>query len=142
MAKTERIAFKMHANLLKHVFRSQAGTLAKAVAEGAMNAVDAKATGLQISISSSQVYIVDNGQGFRNRQEIEDWFAQQLPQQLHFAGGFLPAQHHEAAQGPPDQGHVACHGHCRVAAQRIGRSHQNLRGLPCSQADSHQKDQA
>lgn len=75
MAKKKRIAFEMHANLLKHVFRSQAGTLSKAIAEGAMNAVDAEADALQISVSDTRVVLMDNGRGFRNEDEIREWFA-------------------------------------------------------------------
>lgn len=66
--------FKMHQKLLYDVIRRQAGTLSKAILEAVMNAVDAKATGCQISITASRVTISDDGQGFRSREEIEQWF--------------------------------------------------------------------
>lgn len=72
----EHINFTMHANLLRHVIESQAATLAKAIGEGAMNAEDAKATTLDLTIKKNEVRIVDNGRGFRSRKEIEEWFRQ------------------------------------------------------------------
>lgn len=39
-----------------------------------MNSVDAKATQCRITIEPMRVSVEDNGQGFRSRQEIEEWF--------------------------------------------------------------------
>lgn len=67
-------SFKMHPKLLFDVIQRQAGTLAKAVLEGVMNSVDAKATKCTITITETTVVIADDGRGFRNRQEILDFF--------------------------------------------------------------------
>jgi hypothetical protein len=64
----------MHKDLLLSVIQRQAGTLQKAILEGVMNAVDAKASGVSVKLTSQAVEIIDNGQGFRSRQEIEQWF--------------------------------------------------------------------
>lgn len=71
---TEKRAFKMHPQLLYSVIQRQAGTLSKAVLEGVMNAIDADATRIDITMACDCVGIVDNGKGFRNRKEIEEWF--------------------------------------------------------------------
>jgi hypothetical protein len=64
----------MHPKLLFDVIQRQAGTLGKAVLEGVMNSVDAKATECRVTLGRDSLTILDNGQGFRNRSEIEDWF--------------------------------------------------------------------
>jgi len=71
---TETRGFRMHPKLLFDVIQRQAGTLGKAVLEGVMNSVDAKATECHVKLTRDGVEISDNGQGFRNRQEIENWF--------------------------------------------------------------------
>jgi len=73
MAKEKR-TFTMHPQLLFSVIQRQAGTLSKAILEGVMNGVDAKATTIDLKVSDTAVRIKDNGQGFRNRKEIEDFF--------------------------------------------------------------------
>jgi len=66
--------FKMHAKLLYDVIRRQAGTLSKAILEGIMNSVDAGATECRVTVLPKRVKVEDDGQGFRNQQEIEQWF--------------------------------------------------------------------
>jgi len=73
MAKETR-SFTMHPHLLLDVMQRQAGTLSKAILEGIMNAVDAKATRCDLVIDADHMMITDDGQGFRNRIEIEQWF--------------------------------------------------------------------
>lgn len=76
MAKSEkRVAFKMHPRLLYDVVTRQAGTRSKAVLEGVMNMIDAKATTGEVEIAEERITLRDNGQGFRNAEEIENWFA-------------------------------------------------------------------
>jgi hypothetical protein len=70
----ERRSFKMHPKLLFDVIQRQAGTLDKAIGEGIMNAVDAQASRLAITISSDHITFVDNGKGFRSRTEVEQFF--------------------------------------------------------------------
>ena len=75
---TERREFQMDKNLLVDVIKRQAGSLQKAVLEGVMNSIEAGATaktgGVQVTLDAKQLIISDGGRGFRNRQEIEDWF--------------------------------------------------------------------
>lgn len=71
---TETRQFRMHPKLLFDVIKRQAGTLAKAVLEGVMNAVDAKATKVQITVTATSVFIEDDGQGFADRAAIENFF--------------------------------------------------------------------
>lgn len=73
-AAAETRQFKMHQKLLYDVIRRQAGTLSKAVLEAVMNSVDAKATRCTITVNPSRIMISDDGQGFRTREEIEQWF--------------------------------------------------------------------
>jgi hypothetical protein len=72
MAETRN--FKMHPKLLLDVIQKQAGSLAKAILEGAMNAVDAGATRFDITIDDTTVIMEDDGKGFNSRKDIEDFF--------------------------------------------------------------------
>lgn len=71
-AETRR--FAMHPALLLDVIQRQAGTLSKAVLEGVMNAVDAKATECKITLNKELLTICDNGKGFSGREEIVKFF--------------------------------------------------------------------
>jgi len=66
--------FRMHPALLWSVIQAQAGTPEKALLEAVMNAVDAKASACDITINETGYRISDNGRGFRNRAEIEEFF--------------------------------------------------------------------
>jgi len=55
--------FQMNEKLLIDTIKRQAGTLAKAILEGVMNAVDAKATECRIALSETDLEVVDNGKG-------------------------------------------------------------------------------
>lgn len=72
--KVERRKFKMHPKLLMDVIKRQAGTLAKAIMEGVMNAVDAKATECRVSITHETVTLDDDGHGITEREHIEKFF--------------------------------------------------------------------
>jgi hypothetical protein len=67
-------AFKMHPKLLLDVIKKQAGTIQKAVLEGVMNSIEAGATKVDVAIGVRQVAIKDDGRGFRNAAEVENWF--------------------------------------------------------------------
>jgi len=67
--------FQMHHDLLRSVIKKQAGSLDKAILEGVMNSVDAGATSVDITINPLRVTITDNGKGFKDAQEIKDFFA-------------------------------------------------------------------
>lgn len=73
MAKASR-QFRMHPKLLLDVIKRQAGTIQKAVLEGVMNSIEAGATKVDVGLDARKVTIRDDGRGFRNAQEIEDWF--------------------------------------------------------------------
>jgi len=72
MAETRK--FRMHPQLLMDVIRRQAGTLAKALLEGAMNAVDAGATRFGINVTPEAIEMDDDGCGFKDKAEIEGFF--------------------------------------------------------------------
>lgn len=70
----ERRAMRMHPALLFSVIERQAGTLGKAILEGTMNSVDAGATYCNITITNDSFSIEDDGKGFRDEKEIENFF--------------------------------------------------------------------
>lgn len=72
--KAEKRSFRMHAQLLYSVIQRQAGTLSKAILEGVMNAVDAGAKTILLSVGPHEIHISDDGKGFSNRHEIEAFF--------------------------------------------------------------------
>ena len=72
---SETREFKIHRNLLAHVVRDQAGTLWKALNEGCQNAVDSGSTGIDITVTEKQVVMVDDGRGFQDAREVDDFFA-------------------------------------------------------------------
>lgn len=71
---TERRAFKVHRDILWSIVRSQAGTLSKAILELVMNAVDAGSSKVNIELSTTALKVTDDGKGFTNREEIEQFF--------------------------------------------------------------------
>jgi hypothetical protein len=73
-AVVETRRFQMAPKLLMDVIQRQAGTLSKAILEGVMNAVDAKATKIGIKLTAKKVEITDDGSGFQSRENIEKWF--------------------------------------------------------------------
>jgi hypothetical protein len=66
--------FKMHPNLLISVMKAQAGTIAKAVLELVMNSIDASSSKIEIVLDRRTISIVDDGNGFCSRDEIEEFF--------------------------------------------------------------------
>lgn len=64
----------MHTRMLFDVIRRQAGTLGKAILEGVMNSIDARATQITITLTADKLIIKDNGVGFQGRAEIEKFF--------------------------------------------------------------------
>lgn len=74
VVSSERRRFQMHPHLLMDVMRRQAGTLGKAILEGCMNAVDARAKTCKITLSSKGMVIEDDGQGFPSAEEVQQFF--------------------------------------------------------------------
>lgn len=60
--------------LIYHIIFRQAGTLAKALLEGVMNSDDAGAQEIHVNLTTSEFNIHDNGKGFENSTEIEQFF--------------------------------------------------------------------
>jgi len=60
----------MHPHLLLDVIKRQAGTLGKAIAEGGMNAADARASNFDIGLGTKRVTLVDDGSGIKDRESI------------------------------------------------------------------------
>lgn len=70
----EQRKFSVHPDIIYHLIVAQAGSLAKAALECVMNSIDAGARRIDIDITRTKIHIRDDGQGFRSRQEIENWF--------------------------------------------------------------------
>lgn len=71
---TESRRFRAHDNLLISVMREQAGSVEKAVLEGAMNSIDAGSTRCDVTVQPFSLSITDDGRGITERREIEDFF--------------------------------------------------------------------
>lgn len=74
MSATEVRQFRISHNMIHHAIFSQAGSRSKALAELVMNSQDAGASRFELTIDNTGFNAVDNGRGFQNRQEIENWF--------------------------------------------------------------------
>ena len=78
MAVAEKRSLRMHEKLLFDVIRRQAGSLHKAILEGVMNGIEAKASEVNIACMDDngkvQLVIWDDGQGISSREEIENFF--------------------------------------------------------------------
>ena len=71
---SESREFRMSPALLWKVIHDQAGTISKAILEGAMNSVDAGATYCDITIEGNKFSIKDDGKGFKDENEISRFF--------------------------------------------------------------------
>jgi hypothetical protein len=60
--------------MIFNLIKGQAGSLSKAVLENIMNSIDALAKAVFIVIDRHKIIIVDDGHGFRSREEIEQCF--------------------------------------------------------------------
>lgn len=69
-------ARRFHAapNIIFSLIRAQAGTLAKALLEAAMNSADAGATRVDFVLRADRLSIQDNGKGFATMESIEECF--------------------------------------------------------------------
>lgn len=70
----ERRQLKMHNSLLWNVIHAQAGTIEKGILEGIMNSVDAGATKCDVILKEDRFSIIDDGKGFRDDKEIDEFF--------------------------------------------------------------------
>lgn len=74
MKNMKQIAFTADPALVRVMIESQAGTIAKAIMEGVMNSVDAKASRIDIVTGPTEVSVEDNGVGFTTAEEITENF--------------------------------------------------------------------
>lgn len=73
MTVVER-SFSVHPSVIKSIILEQAGDTCKALAELVMNSVDAKATYVDIELSSTHFVVRDDGIGFKSKQDVLDYF--------------------------------------------------------------------
>ncbi len=73
----ENLNFQIDNNAMFELIYGQAGSLQKALLELVMNAIDAKATKVEVELppEGDRFIVSDDGVGFRNRDEIENYFA-------------------------------------------------------------------
>ena len=71
---TETRTLSLHPMAIYTFIRAQSGSLAKALAESAMNSIDASATQVDIELTSYGFVVKDDGQGFQSKDEIAAWF--------------------------------------------------------------------
>lgn len=76
MEQQEVRQFTVHTNILYSVIKNQAGTLAKALLESLMNAIDANATSFNVTLTLDSFLLVDDGKGFQTEEEIIKWFGE------------------------------------------------------------------
>lgn len=72
--QVERRRFQIHRKIIYDLIFRQAGSLSKAVLEGVMNSVDAKAKTCRVSLTPTHVTIEDDGKGFESAEQIHEWF--------------------------------------------------------------------
>lgn len=70
MSNIETRGFKVSPAIIVNLIKAQAGSCGKAVAECQMNSIDAGANRISISVDKAGMRIVDDGHGFRTRDEI------------------------------------------------------------------------
>lgn len=66
--------FSIHPNVIKSIILEQAGDTCKALAELVMNSIDAQATYVDITIDSLGYTVRDDGVGFKDKQQVIDYF--------------------------------------------------------------------
>lgn len=71
-AETRQLS--LHPLAIHTFIKAQAGSLGKALSESVMNSIDAFASTVEITLSEHGFCIEDDGQGFKSREEISNWF--------------------------------------------------------------------
>ena len=69
-----RLPFTLDPEIIHHVIHSQAGSIGKAIIELLMNAVDANATTVHLSMTKEGFECVDDGNGFASREDVVRYF--------------------------------------------------------------------
>jgi hypothetical protein len=71
---TERRNFGVHPAIILTLIREQSGSVNKALAELIMNSIDAGATKIEVTIDDKGFTIIDDGNGFTSRDQLENFF--------------------------------------------------------------------
>lgn len=74
MRGKQKERFVVDSNILYPIILKQAGTLEKAFLELIMNSIDAGATEIRLKFDGNEFSIEDNGKGFENEANIENFF--------------------------------------------------------------------
>lgn len=69
-----RLPFELDPQIIHHIIYSQAGSIGKALIELLMNAVDASASAVHLSLSRTGFTCRDDGQGFASREDVVRYF--------------------------------------------------------------------
>lgn len=69
-----RLQFKVHSNIIHDLIHSQNGTVATAIRELVMNAIDAGSKRCEITLTNDQFSVKDWGKGFSSEAEIKKYF--------------------------------------------------------------------
>ncbi|VXD06057.1 DNA mismatch repair protein MutL [Enterobacterales bacterium 8AC] len=69
-----RLPFELDPQIIHHIIYSQAGSIGKAIIELLMNAVDAQASEVQLSLTRDGFECRDNGNGFASREDVLRYF--------------------------------------------------------------------
>lgn len=69
-----RLPFELDPQIIHHIIYSQAGSIGKAVIELLMNAVDAQASGVLLTLTRDGFECRDNGNGFASREDVLRYF--------------------------------------------------------------------
>lgn len=69
-----RLPFELDPRIIHHIIYSQAGSIGKAVIELLMNAVDAQASGVVLTLARNGFECRDNGNGFASREDVVRYF--------------------------------------------------------------------
>jgi hypothetical protein len=68
-------SFELHGEVFNLLVEKQSGTLAKAVTELVMNAIDAESPKVDIRITPTCIEVDDRGHGFRDEVQIREYFS-------------------------------------------------------------------
>lgn len=69
-----RLPFELDPQIIHHIIYSQAGSIGKAVIELLMNAVDAQASEVSLTLTRDGFECQDNGNGFASREDVLRYF--------------------------------------------------------------------
>ncbi|EIP3952750.1 ATP-binding protein [Salmonella enterica] len=70
----QRLPFELDPQIIHHIIYSQAGSIGKAIIELLMNAIDAQASELKLTMTSEGFTCLDDGNGFASREGVLRYF--------------------------------------------------------------------